>query len=69
MQRITLAAARVTRGMTQAELANKMGVSRSIINKWETGKSKISTASLYAFCYVTGFKVDDIILPERSTKS
>lgn len=69
MQQITLKAARVTRGLTQAELADEMGVSRSIINKWETGKQKISTTSLYAFCYVTKFSVDDIILPEMSTES
>ena len=50
-------------GMTQDEIATKLGVSRASVNKWETGKIKIKPAYLFAFCYLTGFKANDIFLP------
>lgn len=67
MGKITLAAARVNAGLTQAELAEKMGVSRATINDWELGKREIRTAYLYALCHITGFSPDDISLPTKST--
>ena len=68
MERITLAAARVNSGYTQEEMANKMGVSRTTIAYWETGKKAIRPAYLYAYCHITGFAEDDILLPEVSTE-
>lgn len=65
MAKITLAAARVSAGLTQEQLAEKMGVTRKTITKWETGKTRIKPAYLYAFCGFTGFSVDDILLPEK----
>lgn len=68
MKQITLAAARVAAGLTQDDLARKMGVSRSSVTNWERGKTVMRPASFYAFCYITGFDARDIILPEKSTK-
>lgn len=67
MARITLEAARVNAGLTQAELAEKMGVSRATVINWESGKSEMKTAYVYMFCGITGFSEDDILLPEKST--
>ena len=67
MARISLKAARVAAGMTQKELAEKLGVSRESIVNWETGNTPMKIVYLYAFCHVTGFSEDDIILPEMST--
>lgn len=67
MAKITMEAARVNAGLTQAELADKMGVSRQTVFDWEKGKREIKTAYLYLFCRVTGFSEDDILLPKKST--
>ena len=67
MPRITLEAARVNTKLTQAELAEKMGVSRETVFAWENGKRQMRTAYLCLFCQITGFHVDDIILPETSS--
>jgi len=67
MAKITFQAARVNAGLTQEALAKEMGVSRSTVNDWETGKREIKTAYLYLFCRITGFTESDILLPERST--
>lgn len=65
--KITLEAARVNAGFTQAELAEKMGVSRATVINWEAGKSDMKAAYLYMFCGLTGLTEDDILLPEKST--
>ena len=68
MPRITWEAARVNTGMSQEKMAEKMGVSRALYNRMETGKVEIKPVYLYAFCLITGFSTDDIIMPSESTK-
>ena len=63
MAQVTLKGARVSAGYSQEALAKKLEVSRDTINKWETGKLKMRTVNLYAFCLVTGFEPADILLP------
>lgn len=67
MAKITMEAARRNAGLTQAQLADKMDVSRQTVIDWENGKREIKTAYLYLFCRVTGFSEDDILLPSKST--
>lgn len=67
MAKIPFNAARVAAGLTQQELAEKMGVSRSTVIDWENGKREIRTPYLYLFCTITGFTEDDIILPKVAT--
>ena len=67
MPKITLEAARRNAGFTQKELADRLGVSRELINAWEAGRTEVKTFYLYAICHVTGFSEDDIILPTKST--
>ena len=67
MAKIPINAARVAAGLTQEELAEKMGVSRQTVINWETGKQEMKTVYLYAFCHVTGFSEDDILVPKMST--
>lgn len=68
MARITMEAARVNAGLTQDKIAAKMGISRSFYNNIETGKvTEIKPVYIYAFCQITGFSPDDIILPSEST--
>ncbi len=65
--KIPIRAARVAAGLTQEELAQKLGVSRQTVINWETDKQEIKTAYLYMLCGITGFSEDDIILPKKST--
>lgn len=64
---IHINAARVNAGLSQEELAQKMGVSRQTVIMWEGNKREMSTAQVFMFCSLTGFSVDDIILPTKST--
>lgn len=66
MAQVTLAGARVSRGWTQKELAEKMGVSRETVIKWETGKTEMRTPYIILFCHITGFDQNDILLPTKS---
>lgn len=66
-KKLTMKAIRVNSNLTQQELADAMGVSRASVIAWETGKTKISTVCLMAFCYVTGTRIDDVFLPGEST--
>ena len=68
MAQVTLAGARVSKGWTQQELADKMGVSRNTVIFWETGRRTMKRAHLYMFCGLTGFKEEDILLPESTLK-
>ena len=65
LAKITLAAARVNAGFTQEQLAERIGVTRKTYANWENGKTKIKPGFLYAFCVLTGFSVDDILLPKE----
>lgn len=67
MAKITLEAARVNAKLTQAELAEKMGVSRQSVIDWENGKREMKTVYLFMFCSITGFSEDDILLPSKTT--
>lgn len=67
MAKITLAASRVNAHMTQAEIADKMGVSRILVNEWETGKREMRTVYFIAWCHVVGMSEDDILLPVVTT--
>lgn len=69
MVKITMEAARVNAGLTQQELADKMGVSRSTVINVENGYTEVRPVYLYAFCHVVGVSEDDILLPIKSTDS
>lgn len=68
-KRITLAAARVSAGLTQEELAKKLGVSRMLVYQWETGKVPMKAAYVIAFCTITGFSESDIFFPHEFTET
>lgn len=67
MAKITLAAARVNKGMTQQELADKMGVSRQSVFDWENGKREMRPAYVYLFCSIVDMREEDILLPKITT--
>ena len=67
MAKITMAAARVNAHLSQAELADKMGVSRSSVIDWENGKREMRTAYAHLFCSIVGMSEDDILFPTVAT--
>jgi transcriptional regulator with XRE-family HTH domain len=69
MKKLTLAAARVSVGLTQEEMAKRMGVSRTLINMLENGKADIKPIYLIAYCQITGFTESDFLLPNEFTNS
>ena len=48
-------------GMSQAELANRVGVERSAVAKWESGKSRPQAARLVKLAEIFGCSVDEIL--------
>ena len=67
MPKIHINAARINAGMSQEELAKRMGVTRQTVNAWERNKREMTTPQVFMFCSITGFSSDDIILPKKST--
>lgn len=68
MAKITLEAARVNAGLTQAEMADKLGISRELVIGFETGKREMRSAYLIAWAHITGFETDDLLLPLKYAK-
>lgn len=61
--KMSLRAARINRGMTQAEAAKEIGVFYQTISRWESGKSHPTTAQFAKLCKVYGVTEGDIFLP------
>lgn len=64
---ISLAAARVNAGLTQAEVAEKMHVSKKTIINWEKGIVVPSFATVNALAGLYNISEDNIFLPLKST--
>ena len=69
MLKITLAAARVNAGLTQADVAEKMHISKNTIVNWENGKVIPSVANIHLLSFIYGIPEDNIFLPEKLTIS
>ena len=61
---ITMEAARRNAKLTQAEIAEMLGVSRITYMKWETEQAEMRPAYFIAFCAIVGMSMDDIFLPK-----
>lgn len=55
-----LKAARIACGMTQQEVANKIGRKQPIIGHWETGYSQPDANTLFTLCDIYGTTVDEV---------
>ncbi len=65
--KLSLKAARVNAGLLQREVADDLGVSRTIVIRWEAGKVKPKDAHLDQMLTLYGVSRDDIFLPTAST--
>lgn len=61
--KIKLAAVRVNAGLSQQEIADKMGVSRITVGNWETYKVKMSESAIQMFANICNFPRENIFLP------
>lgn len=63
---ISLAAARVNAGMTQEEVAKKMGVSKNTLVNWEKGSSEPTVTQGLGLSKLYNMPLDYIFLPSKS---
>ena len=56
-----LADLRKTNGFSQEELAEKIGVSRQAVSKWENGESSPDTDNLIALASLYGITLDELV--------
>lgn len=57
---------RKAKGMTQEDLAGKMGVSPQAVSKWETDTSCPDISSLPQLCRILGITADELLTGETS---
>ena len=62
---VTLRAARVNRGMKQADAARSIGVSSRTIYNWEIGKRYPPADKLLSLCDLYGVPMDNIFIPRK----
>ena len=60
-----IAACRKEEGMTQAELAEKLGISDRAVSKWETGKSMSDSGIMLELCGFLKINVNELLSGER----
>ena len=58
--KISIKAARITKGMTQQEMATSLGVTKSTVGSWEKGKTFPGVDMIDPICSLFGVKCDDI---------
>ena len=56
-----LTQARKTAGLTQADIAARLSVSRQAVSRWESGQSKPSTEKLLALGALYGVSIDQLL--------
>ena len=52
---------RKSNNLSQEELAERIGVSRQAVSKWENGTSEPSTANLIALSKLYGISLDELV--------
>ena len=64
--RISLGAARKNRGLTQGQVARKLGISRATVVNWEKGNTKISYAALTKLSNLYKVPLDNLKVPSTN---
>ncbi len=61
-------AARARANLTQEELAARMGTTRTVISRLESGRMKPSTRTLERYAHATGHKLKIAFVPDQALK-
>ncbi len=64
----TIKTLRIARGLTQFELAKKMGVSQATVGMWETGERTPRSSKIPKLAEVLGCSIPDLFKVEKSTE-
>ena len=59
---------RVQKGLTQEELADRVGVSRQAVSKWESGTADPSTSNLLALAKLFGISAEELLREAAGTQ-
>ncbi len=62
-----IADCRKEKGLTQMQLAEKLGITNRAISKWENGKSMPDVALLMPLCEILGISVNELLSGQRIT--
>lgn len=65
MPKISLEAARVNAGLTQKQLADKLGVSNATVVSWEKGYTEPGVSQLRIISELSGIPMDFIFTPDK----
>ena len=60
-----IAELRKEKGLTQAQLAERFGLSNKAVSKWETGKSLPDASIMIDLCDFLGITVNELLSGER----
>ena len=60
-----IAGLRKEKGLTQAQLAEKLNITDRAISKWETGKSMPDSSIMLELCSILGITVNELLSGER----
>ena len=63
--KITLKAARVNAGLTQAQAAERLSIDRTTLMRWESGKSSPKLADVQRMCQLYGISTADLAEPKE----
>lgn len=66
VMKFSLEAARRNRGLTQSQVANRIGVSKATVVNWEKGNTKISYAALTRLSNLYGIPLDFLKVPANN---
>lgn len=66
--KVSLRGLRADRRMTQAEVAEKIGVSKRTIMKWENNETSPTGIQLMKLCEIYDVELNDIFLPDKLAK-
>lgn len=61
MVRITMRAARINKNLTQAQVAEAVGVTKKTVGSWECGKTRPKLDKIEPICELYGVTYDDIV--------
>lgn len=60
MERVSIKALRIDRGMTQEEFAKALNVTKKTVGSWEQGKTRPKLDKIEAICETLGVTYDSI---------
>ena len=62
-----IASQRKEKGLTQAKLAERLGISDRAVSKWETGRSMPDSSIMLELCDIIGITVNDLLTGRKTT--